>query len=248
MLSYEVFMSFVGDNGEASRMLSKECFKLWVQTRKSYPKQPAESFRRVLTAHVCGLDGRKPFPRAVEKSLLPLLRQRRPWPCFDDKNNTIGIRGFRKLGYYEMQDKHWPKKPRANPVSIMNEVLQRGIKRRPETKYNRLIDARNAIKAHKSQEMCSPRKASLLEPINVSLSSELDNLSAWSLTNGNLLQLLPLLSFQSTPLYSPVLNGLATSGMPWTLFPSLTNLKSNNSDTISMMQNPFAKYSATSTW
>lgn len=104
-LSYKVFLQFVGTNGEADALLEKACFEEWVATRKTPPQHPAESFRRVLTAHVCGLDGRKPFPKPVEDSLLPLLRKKETWPCFHDTEITIGVRGFRKQGFHEKQQK-----------------------------------------------------------------------------------------------------------------------------------------------
>lgn len=98
--SYEVFMLFVREN-DAVGILTKECFKKWVETRKSQLKQPEESFRRVLTAHVCGLIGRKPFSADVEASLLRCLRRKQVWPCFKDTKVTIGIKGFRKAGFHE---------------------------------------------------------------------------------------------------------------------------------------------------
>lgn len=99
--SYNVFMSFVAENGDASGILSCACYDKWVSTRKAELKQPEESFRRVLTAHVCGLIGRKPFPADIEASLLRCLRKKQVWPCFRHTNVTIGIKGFRKTGFHE---------------------------------------------------------------------------------------------------------------------------------------------------
>lgn len=100
--SYTVFMSFVDlETNDASGILSPECYLKWVSTRKSTLKQPEESFRRVLTAHVCGLIGRKPFPADVEASLLVCLRRKEVWPCFKGSAVTIGIKGFRKTGFHE---------------------------------------------------------------------------------------------------------------------------------------------------
>jgi len=64
-LSFKVFMSFLAEDGDASPILSKKCYDTWVSTRKGTLKQPQESFRRVLTAHVCGMDGRRPFPEGT---------------------------------------------------------------------------------------------------------------------------------------------------------------------------------------
>lgn len=105
MISYNVFMSFVDENGDASKLLSKECYKRWMASRRTTPKQPEESFRRVLTAHVCGVDGRRPFPPKVEASLLKVLRKKEVWDCFKDTPYSIGIRGFRNQGLHEASAK-----------------------------------------------------------------------------------------------------------------------------------------------
>jgi len=99
--SFKVFMSFVDELGDSSMILSKECYLKWVSTRKGALKQPEESFRRVLTAHICGLIGRKPFPPDVEANLLKHLRRREIWDCFKGTKVSIGIKGFRKLGFHE---------------------------------------------------------------------------------------------------------------------------------------------------
>lgn len=101
MISFKVFMRFVDKNGDASKVLSKECFDMWVVTRKCPPKQPEESFRRVLTAHICGVDGRRPFPVHIERHLLQILRKKEVWDCFKGTSVSIGVRGFRNQGYHE---------------------------------------------------------------------------------------------------------------------------------------------------
>lgn len=101
MMSYSVFMSFVDEDGNAERILSKACFNKWIETRKTYPKQPEESFRRVLIGHICGIDRRRPFPPNVEASLLKEVRKRQIWDAFKGTNVAIGIRGFRKRGFHE---------------------------------------------------------------------------------------------------------------------------------------------------
>lgn len=97
-------MQFVDDNGGAENVLSKECYDLWVNSRNNPPKEPEESFRRALTAHLCGLDGRRPFPRNVEANILKIIRQKKIWDCFQNTNCPIGIKGFRNLGYHESMD------------------------------------------------------------------------------------------------------------------------------------------------
>lgn len=96
-------MNFVKSDGDASALIEKECYMTWVKSRKNPPLHPSESYRRVLTAHLCGLSRRKPFPEKVERSLLNYIRQKKPWPCFKGTNISIGIRGFRKQGFHELQ-------------------------------------------------------------------------------------------------------------------------------------------------
>lgn len=103
MMSYSVFMSFVDGEGKASRILSRDCFTKWLSTRKTFPKQPEESFRRVLVGHICGIDRRRPFPAHVESCLLSVIRKREVWDCFKGTNVSIGIRGFRKQGFHELK-------------------------------------------------------------------------------------------------------------------------------------------------
>ena len=101
MISFKVFMQFIDEDADTKRVFSKECFDTWVVTRKEPPKQPEESFRRVLTAHICGVDGRRPFPPKIEASLLQILRKKEVWECFRGTKVSIGIRGFRNFGYHE---------------------------------------------------------------------------------------------------------------------------------------------------
>lgn len=101
-------MKYVGEDGNADRVQSVECFKEWVATRKRRPKKPHESFRRVLTAHVAGVDSRKPFPKRVEVSLLRNLRRKEVWPCFKGEEVSIGVQGFRKEGHHEKISKKSP--------------------------------------------------------------------------------------------------------------------------------------------
>mmetsp|Transcript_40956 Transcript_40956/g.65844 ORF Transcript_40956/g.65844 Transcript_40956/m.65844 type:complete len:270 (-) Transcript_40956:108-917(-) len=114
--SIEVFLRFVTTKADpennsqqiidASKVISKEGFQHWLETRRSSLKHPEESFRRSLTAHITGLDGRKPFSAEVEAALLKELRQQRVWPCFQGASKAgkavkIGLQGFRTLGYHE---------------------------------------------------------------------------------------------------------------------------------------------------
>eukprot|EP00924_Labyrinthula_sp_SR-Ha-C_P007934 snap_masked-scaffold_41-processed-gene-0.16-mRNA-1 protein AED:1.00 eAED:1.00 QI:0/0/0/0/1/1/6/0/380 len=56
-------------------IISKECFKEWVKTRRGKLKNPRGSFRRTIYAHLRGADGRLPFAPDVESSILQKLRE-----------------------------------------------------------------------------------------------------------------------------------------------------------------------------
>lgn len=108
--SYTVFMHFVSFEVSedkkteivcVDRVLSEECYKHWLVTRKERPKNPQESFRKALTSHCRGIDGRKPFPVEVERALLHELRKKRVWPCFENSDCNIGKRGLQLQGYWE---------------------------------------------------------------------------------------------------------------------------------------------------
>ena len=111
--SFKVFMEFVEyKNGKvnAAGILSSDCYQKWIMSRRKHPLKPQEAFRRALTAHCRGVDGRRPFPEKVEASLLVELRKKQRWKCFENYNDgcgKIGIQGFPSLGYHErkMKDK-----------------------------------------------------------------------------------------------------------------------------------------------
>eukprot|EP00924_Labyrinthula_sp_SR-Ha-C_P006153 snap_masked-scaffold_54-processed-gene-1.39-mRNA-1 protein AED:0.27 eAED:1.00 QI:0/-1/0/1/-1/1/1/0/249 len=88
---------------DASGIFSRECYEEWIATRCKKLKQPEQSFRKALTAHVKGVDRRKPFAQEIEVEVLRILRQEKCWPCFKDSNysSKIGIRGFKSKGYWE---------------------------------------------------------------------------------------------------------------------------------------------------
>ena len=69
--SMRVFREFIkrthnrdgSDSIDASGVVSRECYDLWVATRKQLPPNPEKAFQRSLSAHVTGVDGRVPFTR-----------------------------------------------------------------------------------------------------------------------------------------------------------------------------------------
>lgn len=92
---------------DAKDILSRECFEMWLSTRQRALKKPEESYRKTVTAHTQGSDGRKPFPIEVERGLLVDLRRQEVWNCYAGRTNaqgervSIGLQGFRGLGYHE---------------------------------------------------------------------------------------------------------------------------------------------------
>ena len=68
--SLKVFRSFIlpkagGQEGElcAEAIVSRECFELWLKTRKGDVSNPEKAFQKALSAHISGSDGRNPFSR-----------------------------------------------------------------------------------------------------------------------------------------------------------------------------------------
>eukprot|EP00511_Aplanochytrium_stocchinoi_P013700 CAMPEP_0204890636 /NCGR_PEP_ID=MMETSP1349-20130617/25534_1 /ASSEMBLY_ACC=CAM_ASM_000710 /TAXON_ID=215587 /ORGANISM="Aplanochytrium stocchinoi, Strain GSBS06" /LENGTH=306 /DNA_ID=CAMNT_0052055485 /DNA_START=178 /DNA_END=1095 /DNA_ORIENTATION=+ len=106
--SYKLFMGLIKrdeeGNLDTSQVFSKACYDAWVSSRIRKPKRPDESFRRALVSHISGSDGRKPFPKDVEASLLKFIRQRKTWECFQGSNGaSIGILGYKTKGYHESE-------------------------------------------------------------------------------------------------------------------------------------------------
>jgi len=104
--SYSVFSMFIKydehSNCDATGIVSKECYEKWIASRRKLPKFPEKAFRRALTAHLRGVDGRRPFEPQVEASLLGELRKKKVWNCFEGiKNCKIGVHGFPSSGYHE---------------------------------------------------------------------------------------------------------------------------------------------------
>ena len=168
--SYTIFLRYVkyfdGPKGDvecdASGVLSKECYQAWLSTRKTRqflalkfrllfctclaPKKPGEAFRRALTAHCRGIDGRRPFPELVEKSLLRELRKKEQWACFrgyPDDFGCIGIQGFGSKGYHE----------RKRTLSIDLEQLLSGAREvnLTSTEIDKLLNLATISKASRNK-------------------------------------------------------------------------------------------------
>jgi hypothetical protein len=81
-----------------------------------------KKFRRTLSNHLTGVDGRVPFDPEEEGAILKVLRVRRPWPCVPEHRATNGSMSFRSRGYHEkhadgLMDKNLNLKPAAAPSS-----------------------------------------------------------------------------------------------------------------------------------
>lgn len=89
---------------DASGLVSRQCYDLWVNTRKTLPPNPEKAFQRSLSAHVTGVDGRVPFTQDEEEAVLRILRRKERWLCFEKSNTRFGQMGFRAKGYHEKEN------------------------------------------------------------------------------------------------------------------------------------------------
>jgi hypothetical protein len=102
--SLSVFRSFLtpmpDGTIQADRIISLDCYNAWLTSQgfTQRDKTTASKFRRALSNHVTGVDGRQPFEQLEEAAILHVLRQRLPWPCFFP--DIIGT-PFRSFGYSE---------------------------------------------------------------------------------------------------------------------------------------------------
>jgi len=77
--------------------------------RKGRPSQSSaglcRTFQRILTSHVTGSDGRRPFEPEEEEAILKVIRKKHQRPAFQSTTLTIGCKGFRSKGYHERNQK-----------------------------------------------------------------------------------------------------------------------------------------------
>jgi len=110
---------------DGTRVISKECYEDWLNTRDYDVKNPERTFQRILTSHLTATDGRTPFTPEEEVAILDALRLKRIWcvcyfchsrartstgaalhtpntftyrPAFEGTRFNIGSKGFRSLG------------------------------------------------------------------------------------------------------------------------------------------------------
>jgi hypothetical protein len=99
---------------DASRVVSLECYKRWMETRARAPPSPDAVFQRTVSGHLTAADGRgesiyictkqplsytqraAPFTPEEEKAILEIVREKRIWTCFEESS------GRGRLGYREL--------------------------------------------------------------------------------------------------------------------------------------------------
>lgn len=86
---------------DATNLISRECYECWLSSQgKVDCDKEGFKFRRALSNHLCGVDGRTPFTQQEEDAILQVLRKKFRWPCFPPSLN-IGRNGFRSKGFHE---------------------------------------------------------------------------------------------------------------------------------------------------
>ncbi|KAH9256915.1 hypothetical protein BASA81_004736 [Batrachochytrium salamandrivorans] len=86
----------------ASRINSRECYEAFLHVKKSTDcEKEAKKFRRTLTTHLTGVDGRRAFDIKEEEAILLVLRENKPWPCFSQHSQVCIT--FRGKGFHEKQ-------------------------------------------------------------------------------------------------------------------------------------------------
>jgi len=130
--SQQVFIQFLKTRPDGSLnaedILSEACYKAWLASRRKTTQNPAESFRRALTATCRASDGRKPFPEDVENALLKELRKKQIWACFKGTDIQIGKKGFPSQGFHEKKRReklcsNATRKPITNSAAPGESVL-----------------------------------------------------------------------------------------------------------------------------
>jgi len=61
---------------DAEAVVSRECYELWLTSRKVIPPRPEKAFQRSLSAHLGSVDGRLPFSAEEEAAILKAIRRK----------------------------------------------------------------------------------------------------------------------------------------------------------------------------
>ena len=70
-------------------------------TRTVVPVDPVKCFQRTLSGHLAATDGRIAFSPGEEAAILTVLHKKQQWPAFRGTTSTIGMRGYRSMGFHE---------------------------------------------------------------------------------------------------------------------------------------------------
>eukprot|EP00924_Labyrinthula_sp_SR-Ha-C_P009173 maker-scaffold_2-snap-gene-15.42-mRNA-1 protein AED:0.00 eAED:0.00 QI:89/1/1/1/1/1/5/128/626 len=199
--SYYIFLKFASPKqlGSPSRVLSKESFRCWLETRRSAPKEPERSFKKALIAHLRARDGRKPFTKIVEKIILEEVRKKQLWPCFEGCSRVVkvGLQRFRHKGYNEMLEE-----PEEAPSADKRRSKRTASKKSPSpskrprtvSKWKISLDEFAGVSLVEIDEV-SQMKHSLLEAQNKYKQALRDNFNAKERLQDHLFSDLVLLRF-----------------------------------------------------
>ena len=75
-------------------------------TRAIVPGDPVKCFQRTLSGHLAATDGRMAFSAEEEAAILTVLQKKQQWPAFRGTTSTIGMRGYRSMGFHEKRAPH----------------------------------------------------------------------------------------------------------------------------------------------
>mmetsp|Transcript_17536 Transcript_17536/g.21225 ORF Transcript_17536/g.21225 Transcript_17536/m.21225 type:complete len:524 (+) Transcript_17536:265-1836(+) len=179
--SYKVFNSFIDRDAsgkpDVSGIFSTYCYEYWIKTRKTAPKKPHESFRRCLTAHTRGSDGRKPFAEDAEAKILEVLRQKKRWPCFEKHEVSIGVQGFKALGFHEAKRKNGNQNGTNKTDAVKTKMTKsaKEVKKKSSVKVKSEFPAK-MLKKSEAKELKETASFSLMGDASISVgrSSEFD--------------------------------------------------------------------------
>lgn len=126
--SLNIFRSYMKQHADgaidAKGVISADCYKAWLRSRKSLPSCPEKAFQRALSGHLTGVDGRVPFDEDEEEAILKVLRRKARWECFKHCEVKFGESGFRAKGFHEK--------------AITGEILKSRPKKRAKRAIERL--------------------------------------------------------------------------------------------------------------
>jgi len=137
---------------DPTAILEKECFEMWLNTRRVLPSNLEEGYRRAITAHITGTKKRKPFPPEFERALLKAIRIRKVWPCFQNRISSsgkpvvVGVCGFRPDGYHERRrgffiksSAHVDDKQHSPRPTKIRRCEEESKEDEPETNFERFL-------------------------------------------------------------------------------------------------------------